>query len=45
MLGTSTMTLSKCLAALKRQGLIETGYRVLRIPDPPRLRSWLADQA
>jgi CRP/FNR family transcriptional regulator, cyclic AMP receptor protein len=45
MLGTSTMTLSKCLAALKRQGLIETGYRVVRIPDPPRLRKWLADQA
>ena len=45
LLGTSTMTLSKCLGVLKRDGLIETGYRVIRIPDPARLRTWLSHQS
>ena len=44
LLGTSTMTLSKCLGLLKREGLIATGYRLVRIPDPARLRAWLATQ-
>lgn len=42
LLGTSVMTLSKGLAQLKREGLIETGYRSLRITDRARLRAWLA---
>lgn len=42
LLGTSTMTVSKCLGQLKREGLIATGYRLVRIPDPERLRNWLA---
>ncbi len=42
LLGTSVMTLSKGLALLKREGLIETGYRSLRIVDRARLRAWLA---
>jgi CRP/FNR family transcriptional regulator, cyclic AMP receptor protein len=42
LLGTSTMTVSKCLGQLKREGLIATGYRLVRILDPERLRNWLA---
>jgi CRP/FNR family cyclic AMP-dependent transcriptional regulator len=34
LLGTSTMTLSKCLNQLKREGLIETGYRKVVVIDP-----------
>lgn len=44
LLGTSTMTISKCLGALKQAGLIETGYRMVRIPDPLRLKRWLANK-
>lgn len=44
LLGTSTMTLSKCLGVLKREGLIETGYRQVRVKDPDRLQAWLAAQ-
>lgn len=44
LLGITTMTLSKCLGKLKREGLIETGYRVIRIPDSQVLRDWLARQ-
>lgn len=42
LIGTSVMTLSKALGVLKREGLIETGYRSLRIIDRDGLRSWLA---
>lgn len=42
LLGTSVMTLSKALARLRGAGLIETGYRSLRILDRARLRAWLA---
>lgn len=41
LLGTSPMTLSKCLASLKQEGLVETGYRRVDILDPERLREWL----
>lgn len=41
LLGTSVMSLSKHLARLKRAGLIETGYRLVRIVDPDMLRAWL----
>lgn len=40
-LGVSSMTLAKALATLKRAGLIETGYRYVRICDAKALRAWL----
>jgi CRP/FNR family cyclic AMP-dependent transcriptional regulator len=43
-LGVSAMTLAKSLARLKREGLIETGYRQVRVPDRARLKRWLASQ-
>lgn len=43
-LGVSVMTLAKSLALLKREGLIETGYRQVRVPDRKRLKQWLATQ-
>jgi hypothetical protein len=36
------MTLAKSLALLKREGLIETGYRQVRVTDREKLRRWLA---
>lgn len=42
LLGVSPMTLAKSLALLKREGLVETGYRRISLPDPARLRGWLA---
>lgn len=42
LIGTSVMTLSKALAELKRAGLIETGYRTVRIVDRKALSAWLA---
>lgn len=44
LLGTSIMTLSKSLALMKREGLIETGYRQIRIIDPKRLQGWLTSR-
>jgi CRP/FNR family transcriptional regulator, cyclic AMP receptor protein len=43
-LGVSAMTLAKSLGLLKREGLIETGYREVRVPDRSRLKQWLATQ-
>lgn len=43
-LGVSAMTVAKSLALLKREGLIETGYREVRVPDRARLKQWLATQ-
>jgi CRP/FNR family transcriptional regulator, cyclic AMP receptor protein len=43
-LGVSAMTAAKSLALLKREGLIETGYREIRVPDRVRLKQWLARQ-
>jgi CRP/FNR family cyclic AMP-dependent transcriptional regulator len=44
LLGISTMTLGKALACLKREGLIETGYRKVSVPRQDLLRSWLQDR-
>lgn len=44
LLGTTPMTISKSLASLKAAGLVETGYRQVRIVDHARLKSWLADR-
>lgn len=43
-LGVSAMTLAKSLGLLKREGLIETGYRQIRVPNRARLKQWLAGQ-
>lgn len=43
-LGISTMTLSKCLGLLRTEGLIETGYRRIKLIDPAALRVWLSAQ-
>lgn len=40
-LGVSTMTIAKALSALRRQGLVVTGYRRIMIPDAKRLRDWV----
>lgn len=40
-LGTTVMTLAKSLTLLKNQGLVETGYRRIRIGDRERLRGWM----
>ena len=45
MLGTSIMSLSKHLKVLKQAGLVEAGYRQLRIVDPEVLRAWLRGQS
>lgn len=42
LIGVSPMTLANALAMLRREGLIETGYRTIRLPDPAGLRRWLA---
>lgn len=41
MIGVTTMTLSKSLARLRDQGLIETGYRKIRVIDVDTFRAWL----
>lgn len=41
-LGISTMTLSKCLGQLKREGLIEPGYRKVVIIDPEGMSAKLS---
>lgn len=43
-LGISLVTLNKVLRGLKQAGLIETGYRQIRLTDPHRLRQWLAEK-
>ncbi|MBN8501861.1 MAG: Crp/Fnr family transcriptional regulator [Sphingomonadales bacterium] len=42
LLGASVMTVSKGLSVLRRAGLVETGYRQIRIVDRPALQQWLA---
>jgi CRP/FNR family transcriptional regulator, cyclic AMP receptor protein len=44
LLGTTPMTISKALASLKASGLVETGYRQVRIVDHARLKAWLAER-
>ena len=41
MVGVTTMTLSKSLAQLRDAGLIETGYRKIKLLDPDALKVWL----
>lgn len=41
MLGVTTMTLSKSLAKLRDAGLIETGYRKIRVINAEALKVWL----
>jgi len=43
-LGLSTVSTAKHLKALVGLGLIETGYRSIRVPDRQRLIDWLAEQ-
>ncbi|MBL8772012.1 MAG: Crp/Fnr family transcriptional regulator [Phenylobacterium sp.] len=40
-IGVSSMTVAKALGELAALGLVETAYRCVRLPDPPRLRAWL----
>lgn len=40
-LGVSTMTVAKALTRLKNEGLIETGYRKIRVPDRAQLKAWV----
>lgn len=44
-LGVTTVTLSKNLAKLRDAGLIETGYRKIRVIDVDRLKAWLKEQS
>lgn len=44
LLGISMMSLSKHLGTLKQLGLIETGYRQVRIIDPEYLRAWVRER-
>lgn len=39
-LGVSMMTIAKALGVLKKEGLIETGYRRILVPDARRLHEW-----
>ena len=41
LLGVSPMTLAKALSKLRREGLVETGYRRVRISNTKALRGWL----
>lgn len=41
MLGVSSVTLAKSLRQLEQRGLVETGYRYLRVLDLPGLLAWL----
>lgn len=41
MIGVTTMTLSKSLANLREAGLIETGYRKIRVVNSEALKAWL----
>ena len=41
MVGVTTMTLSKSLARLRDEGLIETGYRKIRVTNSEVLKAWL----
>lgn len=41
MIGVTTMTLSKSLARLRDEGLIETGYRKIRVIDVDAFKAWL----
>lgn len=42
-LGVSSVTLAKSLRQLEHEGLIETGYRHIRVSDPARLEDWVRE--
>ena len=42
-LGVSRTSLSTALKQLSQLGLIETGYGEIRVPDPDKLRNWVAE--
>lgn len=44
LIGVTPMTLSKSLARLRDEGLIETGYRKIRVIDDAALRNWLSNR-
>ncbi len=44
MIGVTPMTLSKSLTWMRKAGLIETGYRKIRVLDPDALKAWLKSQ-
>jgi CRP/FNR family cyclic AMP-dependent transcriptional regulator len=44
MIGVTTVTLSKNLARLRDEGLIETGYRKIRVIDGAVFRSWIKNR-
>lgn len=44
MLGISTVTLAKALRELVGHGLVQTGYRHIRIADPERLGAWIGER-
>jgi CRP/FNR family transcriptional regulator, cyclic AMP receptor protein len=44
LLGVTTMTVAKSLRQLRERGLIETGYRKVRVLDRANLRAWLTSQ-
>lgn len=44
-LGISLVTLNKALRSLKSAGLVETGYRQIKITDPRSLEQWLMARA
>jgi CRP-like cAMP-binding protein len=45
MLGISSVTLAKSLRQLERRGLVEAGYRHIRVSDPSRLAAWVREEA
>lgn len=45
MLGVSTVTLAKSLRQLENHGLVEAGYRHVRVSDPGRLAAWVQQES
>lgn len=43
MLGVSSVTLAKSLRQLEQRGLVEAGYRHIRVVDPPALIRWVGE--
>ena len=41
LMGVSAMTLAKAIKVLRLEGVIETGYRYVAIPDRARLQAWI----
>lgn len=41
LLGVSLVSIGTALKELEKEGLVETGYRCVRVPDKARLKAWL----